>query len=40
MKNTFVKKGLVGLVSTALVAAFAVATPSAARAADLTCTKS
>ncbi len=40
MKNTFIKKGLVGLVSTALVAAFAVATPSAARAADLTCTKS
>ena len=39
MKNTFVKKGLVGLVSTALVAAFAVATPSAAQAADLTCTK-
>lgn len=39
MKNTFIKKGLVGLVSTALVAAFAVATPSAARAADLTCTK-
>ena len=40
MKNTFIKKGLVGLVSTALVAAFAVATPSAAQAADLTCTKS
>jgi pimeloyl-ACP methyl ester carboxylesterase len=40
MKNTFIKKGLVGLVSTALVAAFAVATPTAARAADLTCTKS
>ena len=39
MKNTFVKKGLVGLVSTALVAAFAVTTPSAANAADLTCTK-
>ncbi len=40
MKNTFVKKGLVGLVSTALVAAFAVTTPTAAQAADLTCTKS
>jgi pimeloyl-ACP methyl ester carboxylesterase len=40
MKNTFIKKGLVGLVSTALVAAFAVTTPSAAQAADLTCTKS
>ena len=39
MKNTFIKKGLVGLVSTALVAAFAVVTPSAAQAADLTCTK-
>ena len=40
MKNTFVKKGLVGLVSTALVAAFAVTTPSVAQAADLTCTTS
>ncbi len=39
MKNTFVKKGLVGLISTALVAAFAVTTPSIAQAADLTCTK-
>ena len=39
MKNTFVKKGLVGLVSTALVAAFAVTTPSVAQAVDLTCTK-
>jgi pimeloyl-ACP methyl ester carboxylesterase len=39
MKNTFVKKGLVALVSSALVATFAVAAPSAARAADLTCTK-
>ncbi len=39
MKNTFIKKGLVGLISTALVAAFAVTTPSAAQAADLTCTK-
>ena len=39
MKTTFVKKGLVALVSSALVATFAVAAPTAARAADLTCTK-
>jgi pimeloyl-ACP methyl ester carboxylesterase len=39
MKNTFVKKGLVALLSSALVATFAVAAPTAARAADLTCTK-
>ena len=39
MKTTFVKKGLVALVSTALVAAFAVTSPSVAQAADLTCTK-
>ncbi len=39
MKNTFIKKGLIGLVSTALVAAFAVTAPSVAQAADLTCTK-
>jgi hypothetical protein len=38
MKTTFVKKGLVALVSSALVATFAVAAPSVARAADLTCT--
>jgi len=38
MKNTFVKKGLIGLVSTALVATFAVAAPTVARASDLTCT--
>ena len=38
MKNTFAKKGLVALVSSALVATFAVAAPTAARAADLTCT--
>jgi pimeloyl-ACP methyl ester carboxylesterase len=38
MKTTFVKKGLVALVSSALVATFAVAAPTAARAADLTCT--
>ena len=39
MKTTFVKKGLVALVSSALVATFAVAAPSVAQAADLTCTK-
>ena len=39
MKNTFVKKGLVALVSSALVAVFTVAVPSVAQAADLTCTK-
>jgi pimeloyl-ACP methyl ester carboxylesterase len=39
MKNTFVKKGLVALVSSALVTALAVTAPSAAQAATLTCTK-
>jgi pimeloyl-ACP methyl ester carboxylesterase len=39
MKNTFVKKGLVALVSSALVAVFTVAVPSVAQAATLTCTK-
>jgi pimeloyl-ACP methyl ester carboxylesterase len=39
MKNTFVKKGLVALVSSALVAVFTVAVPSVAQGATLTCTK-
>ena len=39
MKNTFVKKGLVALISSALVTALAVTAPSAAQAATLTCTK-
>ena len=37
MKNLKLKKGLVALTSAALVAAFAVAIPSAARAAEPTC---
>jgi pimeloyl-ACP methyl ester carboxylesterase len=40
MKNTFVKKGLVALISSALVTALAVTAPSVAQAATLTCTKS
>ena len=39
MKNTFVKKGLVALISSALVTALVVTAPSAAQAATLTCTK-
>ena len=38
MKNLKLKKGLTALISAALVAAFTVAVPSAARAAEPTCT--
>ena len=38
MKNLKLKKGLVALTSAALISVFAVAVPSAARAAEPTCT--